>query len=96
MKKKNSQEEITSTTKGQQLVHEKMADYWANIFADEHITTTEHDIDQRIGEEANNSTLKLIDEERKEIEKNNNHRGLRPGSKRAENKQSSRYFRVHK
>ena len=67
--KKKSQGEITSTTKGQQQVQEKMADYWANIFAEEHITTTEHDIEQCIGEEANNNTLKLNDEKREEMEK---------------------------
>ena len=54
-----------------------MADYWANIFADEQLTTTEKGIEQCIGEEANSNALKLSEEERAKMEKNNYTRGLR-------------------
>ena len=40
-----------------------------NIFADENFTTTVMDIEHCIGEEANNSALKLSEEERREMEK---------------------------
>ena len=44
-----------------------MADYWPNIFEAKQKTTTEHDIEHCIGEEASNNTLKISDEMEKSI-----------------------------
>ena len=77
---KNLEGEIISTIKGQQQVQGKMADYWADIFADEKLTTTVTDIEQCIGEEANNNARKLSEEEGREMEEQNYTRGTRYGS----------------